>query len=87
MPLFLVERNFIEQLELGSDDFHKIDKITSELGADWLSSFLSADKKKTYCLYEARDREQLMEHSKLAGIPADVIVEVNRFWPEEDSEG
>ena len=82
MPLFLVERNFAQQLQLGSDDFQHINKITDELGANWLFSFLSADKKKTYCLYEARDTEQLKEHARTIGIPADVIVEVNKFWPE-----
>lgn len=86
MPLYLVERNFAQQLQLGSEDFHHINKLTDELGANWLFSFLSADKKKTYCLYEARDREQLLEHSQVVGIPADVIVEVNKFWPEVDSD-
>ena len=87
MPLFLVERNFAEQLQLGSEDFHRINKITDELGANWLFSFLSADKKKTYCLYEARDTQQLLEHAQVVGIPADVIVEVSKFWPEVAAEG
>ena len=47
-----------------------------------MASFLTADKKKTYCLYEARDSQQLLEHAKIVGIPADEIVEVSRFWPE-----
>ena len=86
MPLFLVERNFAEQVQLGSDDFHQINKITDDLGANWLASFLTADKKMTYCLYEARDTQQLLEHAKIVGIPADKIVEVSRFWPESAAE-
>ena len=86
MPMFLVERNFAQQLQLGKEEFRKIDKFTDELGANWLASFLSADKKKTYCLYEARDTEQLMQHAQALGLPADAIVEVNRFWPEPGSD-
>jgi hypothetical protein len=38
-------------------------------------------RKKTYCLYEAKDTLQLREHAKVIGLPADVIVEVSKFWP------
>jgi hypothetical protein len=86
MPVFLVERNFSEQLNLGSDSLDQINDITNEIGAHWLASFLSSDGKKTYCLYEAKDREQLKEHSKIVGIPADEIVEVSRFWPKAPDE-
>jgi hypothetical protein len=43
----------------------------------WLTSFLSADKRKTYCLYEATNREDLREAARRANIPADVIVELS----------
>jgi len=81
MPVFLVERNFAEKLNLSSESIEQINDITTELGAEWLFSFLSADGKKTYCVYEARDPQQLREHAKVIGIPADEIVQVNRFWP------
>jgi hypothetical protein len=80
--MFLVERNFAKQLKLGSEEFHQINDITNEIGANWLYSFLSADGKKTYCLYEASDTQQLVEHAQVIGLPADVIVEVSKFWPE-----
>ena len=82
MPLFQVERNFADEVQLSSEDFHQINDITDVIGAHWLTSFLSADGKKTYCLYEAKDTQQLREHAKVTGLPADVIVEVSRFWPE-----
>jgi Nickel responsive protein SCO4226-like len=84
MPVFLVERNFVERLNLSADAVEQINDITNEIGVEWLSSFLSADGKKTYCLYEARDPEQLREHAKLVGIPADEIVQVDRFWPRPE---
>jgi hypothetical protein len=30
-----------------------------DVGVDWLFSFLSADKRKTYCLYEAKNAEAI----------------------------
>ena len=44
-------------------------------------SFLSADKKKTYCLYEAPNPEAIREAAARLGIPADVIVEVDTRSP------
>jgi len=82
MPLFLVERNFAEQVNISSEEFRQIKEITTELGADWLFTFLSSDKKKAYCLYEATDPQQLREHAQLIGLPADSILEVTKVWPE-----
>jgi hypothetical protein len=42
----------------------------------WLYSFLSIDKRKTYCLYDAPSPEAIRSAATRAGLPADVIVEV-----------
>src|SRR6266436_6921583 len=42
----------------------------------WLFSFLSADKRKTYCLYEAPNAEAIRAAARRLGVPADTIVEV-----------
>ncbi len=76
MALFLIERNFAETIELNSDD-PDIRRINDDVGVRWLYSFLSADKKKTYCLYEASDAEAIREAARRANLPADLIVEVN----------
>jgi len=83
MPLFLIERNFAERLELSPDAAAQIKLINDETGVNWLFSFLSADQKKTYCLYEAQTAEAIREAARRAGIPADVIVEVNNVRPED----
>ncbi len=82
MPLYLIERNFAEQLELQVDGVVAVNKINAEVGVNWLFSFLSADKRKTYCLYEAKDPEAIREAARRANIPADVIVEVSEVNPE-----
>ena len=82
MALFLIERNYAEQLQLTPDGVRQVEDINDEIGVKWLFSFLSADQKKTYCLYEASDREALLEQARLLGLPADVIVEVSQIDPK-----
>ncbi len=82
MALYLIERNFAEQLNLSSDDVRHTLQVNEQIGVEWLFSFLSADRKKTYCLYEAQDPELLLEHARVIGIPADVIVEVSQLNPQ-----
>jgi len=82
MALFVIERNFAEQLQLTADAARLVTEINSDVGVHWLFSFLSADKKKTYCLYEAPNSEAIREAARRANIPADVIVEVTELRPE-----
>lgn len=82
MPLFLIERNFAEQLEVNRDDQLRVAQINADVGVQWLFSFLSADKKKTYCLYEAPSADEIREAARRANIPADEIVEVGELRPE-----
>jgi len=83
MPLFLIERNFAEQLDLTPEAAAQVKLVNDETGVNWLFSFLSADQKKTYCLYEAATADAIREAARRAGIPADVIVEVSKLRPEE----
>ena len=82
MPLFLVERNFAEDLELNADDVLGIRAVNDDSGVRWVYSFLSADKRKTYCLYEAPSVEAIHEAARRNGIPADVIVPVSELQPD-----
>lgn len=81
MALYLIERNYMEQLQPNVDDVRQLEEFNENIGVNWLFSFLSADKKRTYCLYEAKDPEVLMAHAKELGIPADEIVEVSKLDP------
>ena len=38
-----------------------VKQINADVGVNWLFSFLSADKKKTYCLYEATSADLIRE--------------------------
>ena len=82
MPQFLIERNFAEQLEVSKETASAIKAVNDELSLRWVFSFLSADKKKTYCLYEAPNVEAIRVAAHRANLPADVIIEVSDLRPE-----
>jgi Protein of unknown function (DUF4242) len=82
MPRFLIERSFAEAVELSKDDADNIRHINDDEGVKWLFSFLSPDKRKTYCLYEAPSAEAIRASARRLNIPADVIVEVSELRPE-----
>ena len=67
MTVFLIERNFAEQLQVTPEGAASINKVNAEIGVQWLISFLSADKKKTYCLYEAWSAEAIREAACATG--------------------
>ena len=79
MPLFLIERNIAEQMSLDQEGIDATEAYNADANLRWLFSFLSADKKKTYCLYEAPDAEALIQQAKDLGIPADAVVEVGEL--------
>src|SRR5437660_1924355 len=76
MPLFVIERTFAEQLELSSDDVKLIEEVNADEGVRWLFSFLSADRRRSYCLYEAPSAAAIMTAAKRNNLPADAVVEV-----------
>ncbi len=76
MPLYLIERNFAEQVNATRDVATAITQVNADAGIQWLYSFLSADKKKTYCLYEAPNPEAIRAAARKLNLPADVIVEL-----------
>ena len=82
VPVYVIERNFAEQLDLTHEDVELIDEINADEGVRWLFSFLSADRRRTYCLYEAPSADAIMVAAKRANVPADVVVEVDAAAPE-----
>jgi hypothetical protein len=79
VPLYVIERAFAEQLDLTSDDVRLIEEVNAGEGVRWLFSFLSADRRRSYCLYEAPSADAIRAAAQRAGIPADVVVEVDRI--------
>ena len=82
MALFLIERSFADQLDLTGEDVRLIEDINADEGVNWLFSFLSADRRRSYCLYEAPSPDQIIAAAKRANVPVDQVVEVSKFQPE-----
>jgi hypothetical protein len=82
VPLYVIERNFADRLELTSDAVQLIEEINADEGVRWLFSFLSADRHRTYCLYEAPTPDAILAAAHKANVPADAIIEVGAGTPE-----
>jgi exoribonuclease II len=79
----MIERRFAEDLEASAEVADRINRINEEEGIRWLYSFLSADKKKTFCLYEAPVADAIRRAAERAGLPADAVIEVGaRLLPD-----
>jgi hypothetical protein len=79
MPLYMIERTFAERLEITQEGQDRIKAINAEEGVEWLYSFLSMDRRRTYCLYEAPNPEAIRAAARRAGVPVDAIIEVDEL--------
>jgi hypothetical protein len=79
VPVYVIERTFAEQLDMSPEDVTLLEEVNGEEGVSWLFSFLSADRQRTYCLYEAPSADAIITAAERAGIPADVVTEVTRI--------
>jgi hypothetical protein len=82
MALYVIERTFADQLDLTDADVELIEDINSDEGVRWLFSFLSADRRRTYCLYEAPSPDAILAAAQRANVPADAVVEVSAATPQ-----
>ena len=78
MPMYVIERRFAEQLQLDADGVRLIEETNADVGVKWVFSFLSADRRRSYCLYEAPNSDAIVTAARRAGMPADVVTEVEQ---------
>src|SRR3954449_11887742 len=82
MPLYVIERAFADDVDLSGDDIRLVDDINADEGVRWIFSFLSADRRQTYCLYEAPSSEAILAAARKAHMPADAVMEVSAAAPQ-----
>ena len=79
MPRYIIERNVSsiskEGLEAASRKSNEV--LATMPGVRWIKSYISEAEGKIYCEYEAPNPEAILEHARLAGLPADRISEVS----------
>ncbi len=86
MKRFLVERTFPEGLiipvnEEGSEICLNVVSTNTEDQVSWVHSYVTTDKKKTFCIYDAPSPEAIMKAAKNNKLPVDRITEVSVLDP------
>jgi hypothetical protein len=86
MPRYIVERTFPAGLQIPAGDEgaeaclavvnrNAVDAVT------WVHSYVAADKKKTFCVYDAPTPEAIRRTAGDNGLPVDSITEVRALDP------
>jgi hypothetical protein len=86
MPRYLIERSFPDGLglpinEAGARLVGQIVANNTTEDVTWIHSYVSLDRKKTYCIYDAPSPEAIRSVAKKNSLPADRIEEVRVLDP------
>ena len=86
MPRYLVERTFPGSWRLSTDDggaeICRIIVLTNgEDDVTWIHSYVSSDRQRTFCIYEAPSPEAIRRTAKRNNLPVDRITKVNVLDP------
>lgn len=80
MPAFLIERNVPGAGDLTPQQLkgiaEKSNAVVDNLGVPytWHLSYVAGDK--IYCVHEAESADDVYEHARRGGFPADLVVEI-----------
>ena len=82
MPKFVIEREIqgagtLSQRDLKAASQKSCKALRDLPQVQWLQSYVTGDK--LYCVYIAPSEEQIMEHARLSGFPANRISEVTHI--------
>jgi hypothetical protein len=86
MPRYVIERTFPDGLEIpmspaGSEVTRKVVRRNAEEGVTWVHSYVTQDKKKTFCVYDGPSPEAIRKVAEKNGLPVDRISEVRVLDP------
>ena len=86
MPRYIVERTFPGGLQIpaGQEGAEECSAVVNRNAVDsvtWVHSYVAADKKKTFCLYDAPTPEAIRRTATDNGLPVDRITEVRALDP------
>ncbi len=86
MPRFMVERTFVDGLNIPVTDEGKaaVESVVGNnagLGVTWIHSYVSDDKTKTYCIYDGPNPDAIRRAAERSGLPVDRITEVSVLDP------
>ncbi|MER8525008.1 DUF4242 domain-containing protein [Mesorhizobium sp. M0814] len=86
MPRYLIERTFPDGLnvpmnEAGADALGGVVMRNAEKGVTWLQSYVSPDKKRSFCIYDAPSPEAIRSTAQKNSLRVDKITEVRVLDP------
>jgi hypothetical protein len=86
MPRYMVERAFKDGLHIpvNQDGANACGGVIARNGGEgvtWVQSFVSADKSKTFCIYDAPNPEAIRKTAEKNQLPVSTITEVRVLDP------
>lgn len=86
MPRYIVERTFPDGLEIPTDEIGAetclgVVDANTQHQVTWVNSFVSADKRRTFCVYDGPAPEAIRQAAASTGLPVDGITEVRVLDP------
>jgi Protein of unknown function (DUF4242) len=86
MPRYIVERSFPEGLVIpinseGSQVCELVAQNNAVDGVVWVHSYVSEDKMKTFCVYDAPSPEAIRQVARRNNIPVDRVTQVRVLDP------
>lgn len=86
MPRYMVERVFPDGLNIpvndtGAEALGKVVDTNSTQGVTWVHSYVSADKTRTFCIYDAPTPDAIRQVAERNGLPVNGITEVSVLAP------
>lgn len=86
MARYMVERTFPNGLEIpvtedGARTCLGVVDRNGDLGVTWVHSYVSADKKTTYCVYDGPNPEAIRTAAERNSLPVDRITKVSVLDP------
>jgi len=86
MPRYLVEREFGDGLgvsidKAGAEACRRIIETNAEFGVTWIQSYVTHDRKRTFCIYDAPSPEAIRRAAHFNDLPVTQIAEVRVLDP------
>lgn len=86
MPRYVVQRTFPEGLHIpvmdgGAELCRGVVERNADEGVTWISSFVSEDKTRTFCIYDAPSPEAIRKTAARNELPVDEITRVTVLDP------
>lgn len=86
MPRYVVERTFDPGLAIpatseGADQVLGVVSRNAREGVTWVHSYVSEDRRRSYCVYDAPDPEAIRRTASHNDLPVDQITQVRVLDP------